>query len=104
MQISDSMLAAARKSAPELSDDRIRTLLRDLMTESQLVFRTDEGRTFVGGKPHWPVQLQLQVADPLQALELAQQLMECAKRTLTGDTGARAMVSLSLGGDAMISE
>lgn len=104
MHISDSMLVAARKSAPELSDDRIRALLREVMKESQLLFRTDEGKAFVEGKAEWPVLLQVQVTDPLQALELAQQLMEGAKRALLGDTGARAMVTLSLAGDAMISE
>ena len=61
------------------------------------VFVIDGGHVVADGKSHWPDFLQIQVSDPLRALEIAQDLLRQAQARLASGDRPR-MIEMTIAG------
>jgi hypothetical protein len=69
----------------------------------QILFAVNKDQRVVEGKTKWPALLQVNIDDPMLALETAHQLIGSATRALmAGDKTAN--ITLLFGGQAVVSD
>ena len=72
--------------------------------DSQLLFVQGEGEQIVDGKSKYPDYLQIQIGSAQEAMALAQQLLNACSAAICNGGVLRSPVTLSIAGQAIISE
>ena len=103
MRVTEKMVVAAAKIAPELSCGTVRRMLEAAMA-GNIIFADGigNGDPAIDGSPCSPIHLQLNFTDPHRALECSEQLVRAARRRLL-DQEDRNPILFMLSGDAELS-
>lgn len=99
-EITNQICAAIPGTTPKMLDSIYTAAGQD----SQLLFVQGEGQQIVDGKSKYPDYLQIQISSAQEAMALAQQLLNACSAAISNGGELRSTVTLSIAGQAIISE
>lgn len=102
MKITPVMLEKAHAVVPSLTMATVKAML-EAATEGQVFFAEGVGKTMVAGKSEYPAYLQIQISDPMRALELGEELVRGARLGLYNKAESRP-ITLTMAGDVDLSD
>lgn len=102
MKISAEMIEKAQAVMPSLTTATVKAML-EAATQGQVFFAEGAGGTVVGGKSEYPTYLQIEISDPMRALELGEELVRGARQGLYNRAESRP-ITLMMAGNAELSD
>lgn len=102
MKITPEMLKKAHAVVPSLTIATVKAML-EAATAGQVFFAEGVGETIVAGKSTYPTYLQIEITDPMRALELGEQLVRGARLGLYNKAESRP-ITLMMAGEVDLSD
>lgn len=103
MKATEEITALICDSTPGMTPQLLEAAL-NVAGDAQILFIQGEGGQVIDGKSEYPNYLQIQISDTHEAMRLAQQLMKACADSIGNGGALRFPVSLSLAGQATLSE
>ncbi|KNH43677.1 hypothetical protein M5G27_27900 [Pseudomonas shahriarae] len=104
MKATEEITTQICDAIPELTPELLAAVLNAAGEDCQILFIQGEGQQVIKGKTHYPDYLQVEITDPREAMNLAQQLLNACSAAMDNGGVLRSPVTLSFAGQALLSE
>lgn len=104
MKATEEITTQICDAIPELTPELLAAVLNAAGEDCQILFIQGEGQQVIKGKTHYPDYLQVEITDPREAMNLAQQLLNACSAAMDNGGVLRSPVTLSFVGQALLSE
>lgn len=104
MKVSEEITNQICTAIPGTTPKMLDSIFTAAGQDSQLLFVQGEGQQIVDGKSKYPDYLQIQIGSAQEAMALAQQLLNACSAAICNGGVLRSPVTLSIAGQAIISE
>lgn len=103
MNATEEVIGLICDSTPGITPQLLEAAL-SAAQNTQILFVQGEGGQVIDGKSEYPDYLQIQIGDVHDAMRLAQQLLNACADSIGNGGALRVPVTLSLAGQAILSE